>query len=102
MDDPVFNMLAVLRKRPAKYIGRCSVETLRTHLIGYRCALEDHADFDLTRFDSFIEGLYTKYGRGGGGHSWAWVLGQAAGGDAAGLDLFFAEMDAFCEDANRP
>ena len=71
MVNPVFEMLASVRQRPALYIGTHSVGALWMYLIGYSAALEDHTDFDLTRYDDFIDGLYAKYGRGGGGHSWA-------------------------------
>jgi hypothetical protein len=69
-------------------------------------AIRENTGLDIGRFNDFIEGLYTKYGRGGGGHSWAWVLARVAGGDAPGLDLFFAELDAFQQkvvrDARHP
>lgn len=64
-------------------------------LVGYSVALQNHTDLNVSRYREFIDSPYAKYGYGGGGNSWAWVLGQAAGGDAAGLDLFFAELDAF-------
>jgi hypothetical protein len=95
MVDPILELLDKVRIRPNLYIGRHSVEALRMYLIGYQAALMDHTDLDLTRYDALIEGLYTKYGYGGGGNSWAWVLAQAAGGDAERLDLFFAELASF-------
>jgi hypothetical protein len=81
------------------YIGRYSVEALFMFLGGYTAAVQNQSDVSLTQYREFIDGLYAKYGFGGGGHSWAWVLGQKAGGDAAGLDLFFAELEAF---QNKP
>ena len=95
MDDPVLNMLVRLRSCPAMYIERHSAEALFLYIAGYRNALRDHATGDTARYGEFIDGLHAKYGYGGGGHSWAWVLGQVAGGDSAGLDLFFAELSAF-------
>jgi hypothetical protein len=95
MSDPVLDVLTRLRERPAMYIGRHSAEDLFLFLVGYTAALQDHSALDISEFSTFIEGLYAKYGYGGGGHSWAWVLGQEAGGDAAGLDLFFKELAAF-------
>ena len=95
MNDPIFELLGKLQVTPALYIGSHSAEKLFMYLCGYKDALRDHSDFDISRYQDFIEYLYAKYGMGGGGHSWAWVLGQAAGGDAEGLDLFFAEMKAF-------
>ena len=95
MSDPILDKLAQMRSRPPLYIGKYSAEALFTYLAGYVGALLDHTDLNLTQYEQFIEGLYARYGYGGGGHSWAWVLGQSAGGDAAGLDLFFAELEAF-------
>ena len=95
MGDPVLDMLARLRGCPAMYIGRHSAEALFLYLAGYRDAVHAHAGGDTSGYGAFIEGLYAKYGRGGGGHSWAWVLGRAAGSDSAGLDLFFEELGAF-------
>jgi hypothetical protein len=95
MGDPVLDMLGRLRERPAVYIGRYSAEALFMFLAGYTAALEDHTSCDVSRYRAFIEGLYAKYGYGGGGHSWAWVLSQTAGGDAEALTLFFAELASF-------
>jgi hypothetical protein len=93
--DPVLDMLARLRECPAMHIGRHSAEALFLYLAGYTDAVHDHTAHVTSRYAAFIDGLYAKYGRGGGGHGWASVLGEAAGGDAAGLDLFFAELAAF-------
>lgn len=95
MDDTVLSMLDRLRERPVMYIGGHSAEALFLFLGGYTSALRDHTDLDTSQYHRFIDGLYARYGRGGGGHSWAWVLGEAAGSDAAGLDLFFAELALF-------
>jgi hypothetical protein len=95
MADLVFDLLAKIRQRPALYLGRRSAEALWMYLGGYTDALGDHTDYDFTRYVEFINGLYAKYGRGGGGHSWAWVLGHTAGSDADGFDLFFSELDLF-------
>src|SRR5262249_51965126 len=95
MDDPILDMLDRLRTSPAMYIGQHSAEALFLYLAGYRNAVADHTARNTALYEAFIEGLYAKYGLGGGGHSWAWVLGQAAGGDAAGLDLFFTELMSF-------
>ena len=91
----MLDMLARLRDRPALYIGRHSAEALFLYLAGYRDAAADLAGWDMGRYQAFVDGLYAKYGRGGGGHSWAWVLGRVAGGDSAGLDLFFTELAMF-------
>ena len=95
MDDPVLDLLYRVRKCPAMYVGRHSAEALFMFLGGYVMALVDHTSHDCSRYAAFIEGLSVKYGTGGGGRSWAWVLSRAAGGDAAGLDLFFEELDLF-------
>lgn len=95
MTDPLLHLLAEMRDRPVLYIGRCSVEALFLFLAGYRAALREHTDLDLSDYETFIEGLYERYGRGGGGHSWAGVLAEVAGNDAAGLQLFFEELEAF-------
>ncbi len=95
MADPILERLNLLRERPAMYIGGYSAEKLFQYLVGYRDALQDHTVKVMSRYEAFIERLYTKYGYGGGGHSWAYVLGQVAGSDAAALDLFFAELDLF-------
>ena len=95
MGDPILDMLTRLRERPAFYLGRCSAETLFIYLQGYSQALEEHTTFDISKYVAFIESLYVKYGKGGGGHSWAWVLGQVMGNDTAALDLFFEELMAF-------
>jgi hypothetical protein len=95
--DPLLAMLIRLRERPAMYIGRYSAEALFTFLLGYSVAVHDLTFRDTTKYEAFIEALYAKYGRGGGGHSWAYVLGQATGGDAAALDLFFAELESFLQ-----
>jgi hypothetical protein len=79
------------------YIGEHSAEALFLYLTGYSSALQEHTKIDLTQYREFEECLYAKYGRGGGGHSWAWVLGQKTGGDAAALDLFFAELESFTQ-----
>jgi len=71
------------------------VVALFLFLAGYRAALREHTDLDLSGYATFIEGLYDRYGRGGGGHSWAYVLTEVAGGDAEGLQLFFEELEAF-------
>ena len=99
MGDPILEMLGRLRQRPNLWIGEHSVDALRRYLNGYAEAIRENTNLDITRYSDFIEGLYAKYGRGGGGHSWAWVLTQAAGGDAPGLDLFFTELDAFQQKA---
>ncbi len=95
MDDPILDALRRIQTAPALYIGSHSAEKLFLYLCGYRDALSDHAAFDTSRYAAFIDHLYAQYGTSGGGHSWAWVLGQTAGGDAAGLDLFFAELTVF-------
>lgn len=97
MGDPVLEMLDRLRDRPAVYIGRYSAEALFMYLVGYTAALGDHTSLDLSRYQEFIDGLYSKYGRGGGGHSWGWILNQAAGGDAEALNIFFADLASFQE-----
>ena len=91
----MLDILVRLRDRPAMYIGQHSAEALFLFLVGYTAAVGDHTDLDTSRYGAFIDGLYAKYRYGGGGHSWAWVLGQAAGGDAAGLDLFLTELASF-------
>ena len=95
MSDPVLDMLGRLRQRPALYIGSYSAEALFMFLCGYTAAMRDHTPLDISRYRAFIDGLYGKYGRGDGGHSWAWVLAQEAGGDAEALSLFFAELASF-------
>ena len=95
MSDPVLETLTRIREQPAVYIGRRSAEALFLFLAGYVTAVQNHTALDLSRYQAFIDGLYAKYGYGDGGHSWAWVLGQVAGGDAAGLDLFFTELTTF-------
>lgn len=95
MADLVLEGIAKMRDRPAIYIGEYSANAMFLFLAGYVSALRDHTKIELTIYHQFIEGLYDKYGRGGGGHSWAWVLGQRAGGDAAALDLFFRELEEF-------
>jgi hypothetical protein len=101
-DDPMLDMLIRLQQHPAQYIGKHSVEALFLYLAGYRDAARDLSDRDSSRYSEFVEGLYAKYGRGGGGNSWAWVLDQVAGGDAHGLDLFFGELDEFLRRHNTP
>jgi hypothetical protein len=64
-------------------------------LQGYTAPIGDHTLLDCSQYVAFIQGLYAKYGHGGGGHPWAWVLTHSAGGEAEGLDLFFAELTAF-------
>jgi hypothetical protein len=77
------------------YIGSYSAQALFLFLQGYECALKDQRRADLSGYDRFIDGLYGKYGRGGGGDSWATVLAGVAGGDAIALDLFFNELEFF-------
>jgi len=95
MNDPVLDMLDRLRLRPAMYIGRHSAEALFLYLVGYKTAVRDQTTADIAQYDAFIDSLYAKYGRGGGGDSWARVLGHVAGSDELGLELFFAELAAF-------
>ncbi len=95
MSDPILDMLERLCERPTMYIGQHSVESLFLFLAGYKASLRDHTDHNTSRYDVCIDSLYAKYGHGGGGHSWARVLSEAANGDAAGLDLFFAELAMF-------
>ena len=95
MTDPLLQLLVELRDRPVLYIGRYSITALFLFLAGYRAALREHTALDLSDYETFIEGLYDRYGRGGGGHSWAYVLTEVAGGDAEGLQLFFDELEAF-------
>ena len=97
MVDAMLESVARIRHRPAMYVGAHSAEALFLYLAGYTAALQEHTNIDLTQYREFTEGLYAKYGRGGGGHSWAWVLGRKAGGDAAALDLFFAELESFLQ-----
>jgi hypothetical protein len=97
MRDPVLDMLGRLRERPALYIGSDSGEALFMFLCGYTAALRDHTALDVSQYRAFIDGLYAKYGRGGGGHSWAAVLSREAGGDTEALSLFFAELASFQE-----
>ena len=80
MNDPVLDMLTRVRDRPALYLGQHSAEALFLFLAGYVAAVGDLTARDTSGYGAFVEGLYAKYGYGGGGHSWAWVLGQAAGG----------------------
>ena len=94
-EDPVFAVLDLIRPRPGMYIGKASARALFQFLNGYIAALRDHTALGFTEWHAFVEVLYGRYGYGGGGESWARVLGRAAGGDAAGLDLFYAELDAF-------
>jgi hypothetical protein len=77
------------------YIGEHSARAMFLYLEGYRAALRDHTKIDLSQYAEFIDSLYAKYGRGGGGHSWAWVLAEKTGSDAAALDLFYDELEAF-------
>jgi hypothetical protein len=97
MDDPILELLGRARTCPAMYIGKHSAEHLFLYLVGYRQAIQERTELDTSRFSRFIESLYEKYGAGGGGHSWAWVLSHKAGGDPEGLDLFFAELDLFLQ-----
>jgi hypothetical protein len=97
MNDPILDILAQIRQRPGMYIGTYSAEALYMFLAGYTCAMYVHTKLDPARYREFIEVLHAKYGHGGGGHSWASVLAQSAGGDAAALDLFFAELDFFLQ-----
>jgi len=95
MVDPMLDSIARIRHRPAMYIGSHSAKAMFLYLAGYSGALQDHTKIDLTPYMEFLESLYSKYGRGGGGHSWAWVLAEKTGSDAAALDLFFDELEAF-------
>lgn len=72
------------------------------YLAGYIAALQDHTSIDLSQYTRFIESLYEKYGRGGGGHSWARVLGKKTGSDAAALDLFYDELEVFLKQPDEP
>jgi hypothetical protein len=95
MADPVLESIARTRHRPTMYFGAHSAEAMFLYLAGYSVALKDHTNIDLTQYGEFLESLYTKYGRGGGGNSWAWVLGQKTGSDSAALELFYDELDTF-------
>jgi hypothetical protein len=95
MTDPVLESIARTRRCPAMYFGEHSAKAMFLYLAGYCGALQDHTNFDLTQYGEFIETLYAKYGRGGGGHSWASVLAEKTGSDAAALGLFFDELEAF-------
>lgn len=95
MSDPVLELLVRIRERPGVYIGRYSAKTLFIYLSGYANAIGDHTSLSISRYATFIDGLYAKYGYGDGGHSWAWTLGRVAGSDEAALDLFFAELATF-------
>ena len=100
--DPIFDMLAKLRLQPSLYIGQPNVESLFLYLAGYRTAVQQHTTHDMSRYVEFIDALYSKYGYGGGGHSWASVLAQKAGNDANDLDLFFTELDTFLSSQTEP
>jgi hypothetical protein len=97
MIDPMLDSIARKRHLPAMYIGKHSAKTMFMYLAGYSDALQHHTNIDLTKYSEFIESLYEKYGRGGGGHSWAWVLTKKTGSDAAALDLFFEELRTFLD-----
>ena len=97
MTDPILDMLERMRLLPTMYIGSLSAQRLFMYLCGYQAALKEHTELDLAAYREFIEGLYEKYGCGGGGNSWATVLAQRAGGDAEALHLFFTELAAYRE-----
>jgi hypothetical protein len=97
MPDRMLESIARTRHRPAMYLGAHSAEAMFLYLVGYSGALEEHTNIDLTLYTEFLESLCTRYGRGSGGHSWAWVLGQLTGSDSAALDLFYDELDKFLQ-----
>ena len=95
MTDAALDWIAQMRDRPTKFPGAHSAEAMFNFLAGFATALHDHTTADLTQYGAFIDSLYAKYGSAGDGHSWATALARHAGSDAAALDLFFEELDAF-------
>jgi hypothetical protein len=95
MEDPFESVLVKVRDQPGMYIGQKSAESLFMFLHGFTFALNQYTGLKSTWYDDFIDHLYDKFGRGGGGHSWASVLTYKAGSEDTALDLFFEELDRF-------
>jgi hypothetical protein len=106
--DPILKLLLQSRQRPGMYFGSNELKDVHQFLAGYRMALYElmlqdsrlAAHADTSQSEAFFEGLYVKYGRGGGGHSWAFVLTNAAGGDRdAAWTLLQRELSEFLDRA---
>jgi hypothetical protein len=97
MHKSFFGLLAAIRERPDMYIGRKSLQDLRTWLAGYRFArmqnnlppLPDDGEFD--GFDAFICNKYRWHDVRG----WAAKIAYNYHDDALALDEFFRLLDEF-------
>lgn len=91
----LYDFLDAVKKRPAMYLGRESLEILRIHIscvtmFGLpRGFIEERPDF--SGFARWVDLRYPKLQ--GGGHGWDNILIRQAGGDGpAAIKLFYREL----------
>ena|SRR6185437_9290158 len=95
----VYDMLDVVRERPAMWIGNAEVERLHVWIQGFRMGTRiagDPVTGGEPDFDEFHDWVAARLGVASSGKGWARMLLESAGGDQErAFEEFWHELDAF-------
>jgi hypothetical protein len=94
----VYDLLELIRQRPAMYIGCKSILQLRAFLCGYQFAAETHdiPDQSEPEFGKFHDWVARKFGWYESTAGWANIILQETGNDEeASVDHFYTLIDQF-------
>ena len=97
----VYQKLQEIRKRPGMYLGRNSLELLKSYMDGYMQAYQDiGSNIDLsffTEFQKYIQEYYNVLTS----HNWANIIRFYSTDDRDALELFFVHVDKFNEEYKK-